>query len=125
MSVDKSLTPTVSHNLVGFALLLFFCSCLWHFRQAFNKLLRELGVNNLNDIPVNTLTDVLLYHVIDGKVLSSDLKDGRVDTLEGSKLKVDVKNNGRVIFDNRAEVVDADIQARNGVIHKIDMVLLP
>ena len=75
--------------------------------------------------PEGALTDVLLYHVIPGKVMASDLVDGEtLTTLQGGELTVDVRTNGDV-FINGARVVTADIPAKNGVIHVINQVLVP
>lgn len=70
------------------------------------------------------LSKVLTYHVVSGKVTSSDLKDGQeLTTVQGGKLKVSIKD-GKVMIGN-ATVVTADITASNGVIHVVDKVLLP
>jgi len=70
------------------------------------------------------LSKILTYHVVSGKVKAADLKDGQeLTTVEGSKLKVMVKD-GKVMVGN-AKVTTADISASNGVIHVIDKVLLP
>jgi len=70
------------------------------------------------------LSKILTYHVVSGKMMASDLKDGQeLTTVEGSKLKVMVKD-GKVMIGN-AKVSSADINASNGVIHVIDKVLLP
>ncbi len=70
------------------------------------------------------LSKILTYHVVSGKTMAADLKDGQeLTTVEGSKLKVIVKD-GKVMVGN-AEVTTADIEASNGVIHVIDKVLLP
>ena len=70
------------------------------------------------------LTQILTYHVVSGKMMSTDLKDGQeLTTVEGGKLKVMIKD-GKVMIGN-AHVTSADIQASNGVIHVIDKVLLP
>lgn len=69
------------------------------------------------------LTKVLTYHVVPGKVLSSDLKAGAVKTVEGGDLTVTL-DGGKVEVDG-ADVVQADILADNGVIHVIDTVVLP
>lgn len=79
------------------------------------------------------LLTVLKHHVIQGKVLSSDLTPGmKVNTLlteedNNSTLSVNI-NNGNVKFianNSEALVVEANIQAINGVIHIIDKVLIP
>ncbi|WP_016990563.1 fasciclin domain-containing protein [Flavobacterium sp. ACAM 123] len=70
------------------------------------------------------LSKILTYHVVSGKMHAADLKDGQeLTTVEGSKLKVMVKD-GNVMVGN-AKVTSADISASNGVIHVIDKVLLP
>ena len=70
-----------------------------------------------------TLTNILLYHVVEGSVLSSDLEAGDVPTLlEGESLTISLTDGVMV---NAASVTQADIQASNGVIHVIDAVLLP
>ena len=70
------------------------------------------------------LQKVLTYHVVKGKVMAADLKDGQeVVTVEGGKLKVTVKD-GKVTVGG-ANVTTADVATSNGVIHLIDKVLLP
>ena len=70
------------------------------------------------------LSKILTYHVVSGKTMSTDLKDGQeITTVEGGKLKVAIKN-GKVMIGN-ANVTSADIEASNGVIHVIDKVLMP
>ena len=70
------------------------------------------------------LASILKYHVISGRVYSTDAAGAdQVATLQGGKLKVKAKKNTLAI--NDASVVSADIEASNGVIHVIDSVLLP
>ncbi|MFQ3647230.1 MAG: ABC transporter substrate-binding protein [Anaerolineae bacterium] len=69
------------------------------------------------------LTNVLLYHVVEGSVFSSDLSTMMVPTLLGPELSIEVTESGVTV--NGANVVVADIEASNGVIHVIDAVLLP
>ena len=69
------------------------------------------------------LQAILLYHVVAGKVLSTDLKSGPVKTVEGQDLTIDV--SGGTVKVNDSTVIKADIPASNGVIHAIDTVLLP
>lgn len=72
----------------------------------------------------HALKDILLYHAVGAKAESGDLSDGqRIKTLVGRKVKVDI--DGHDIFINNAEVIKADIEACNGVIHVIDKVLIP
>jgi uncharacterized surface protein with fasciclin (FAS1) repeats len=70
------------------------------------------------------LSDILTYHVVSGKAMAADLKDGQeLTTVQGSKLKVSIKD-GKVMI-NGANVISADIAASNGVIHVIDKVVMP
>lgn len=69
------------------------------------------------------LKAVLTYHVVPGKVMSSQVKSGKVKTVQGSAAQVAVKG-GTVMID-KAKVVKADIDTDNGVIHVIDSVILP
>jgi uncharacterized surface protein with fasciclin (FAS1) repeats len=72
------------------------------------------------------LTDVLLYHVAEGKAMAADVVelDGqKVETLLGQYL--DVMIDGDAVMLDNAQVVITDIEASNGVIHVIDSVLLP
>jgi len=72
------------------------------------------------------LTDVLLYHVASGQVLSSDLSDNqKIPTLFGTDVTVDIMMNGGGVMINDSRVLQADVLASNGVIHIIDTVLVP
>lgn len=69
------------------------------------------------------LTNILTYHVVPGKVMSSDLEDGMTaETVAGPELSFSV---GDAVTVNGATVVSADVEASNGVIHVIDEVLIP
>jgi uncharacterized surface protein with fasciclin (FAS1) repeats len=68
------------------------------------------------------LKAVLTYHVVSGKVMSTDLKAGNVKTVQGSNVMVTTMGGAMV---NDAKVVAADVAADNGVIHAIDTVLMP
>ncbi len=68
------------------------------------------------------LSAILTYHVVQGKVMSKDVKAGQVKTVQGSSLTVSTM--GGVKVDN-ANVTAVDIVADNGVIHVIDSVVLP
>lgn len=71
------------------------------------------------------LQKILLYHVIQQKVLSSDITSPiTAPTLAGETLEV-TNTNGMVMINGTAMVIAADIQAGNGVIHGIDKLLLP
>ena len=75
--------------------------------------------------PEGDLTQILLYHVIGSEVLSTDLSDGlTATTLNGSDITVSIDGDNNV-FINSAQVTAADIVTENGIVHVIDMVLLP
>jgi uncharacterized surface protein with fasciclin (FAS1) repeats len=72
------------------------------------------------------LANVLLYHVVSGKVMASDVvtMDGaEVGTLLGEDIEISIE--GGNVFINDSQVVVTDIEASNGVIHVIDTVLVP
>ena len=70
------------------------------------------------------LANILTYHVVSGKALAADLKDGQeLTTVQGGKLKVAIKGDKVMIGD--AHVTTADVAASNGVVHVIDKVLMP
>ena len=68
------------------------------------------------------LTRVLTYHVVPGRVMAADVRDGSVMTVQGSS--VTLATQGGVTVDGAA-VVTADVPADNGVIHAIDTVIMP
>lgn len=75
----------------------------------------------LEDIPA--LTAILTYHVVPGAVMSGDLEDGMMaETVNGASVTIGV---GETVTVDGATVVQADIEASNGVIHVIDAVILP
>lgn len=70
------------------------------------------------------LTSILTYHVVAGKVLSTDLSNGmKAKTVNGGEITITIAD-GKVMV-NGAQVVLADVVTSNGVIHVIDGVLLP
>lgn len=83
----------------------------------------KLGLNPSNIATVPNLKEILLYHVVAGRVYSKDLKAGFVPTVNGAAVEVSFKLGK--IFINNAGVVLADLRAFNGVIHIINAVLLP
>ena len=90
--------------------------------QAFEKLLKELNVTAEELLNREDLKNILLYHVVPGKVMSTDLQNGmKVKTLAGKEVIISL-NPVKV---NNATVVKPDVEASNGVIHVIDAVLLP
>ncbi len=86
--------------------------------------LPEGTVDALLQDPTGALAQILLYHVVNAKALSTDLSDGQViTTLNGDSVTVSIAD-GKVFIDE-AEVIVADLEADNGVVHVIDAVMLP
>ncbi len=70
------------------------------------------------------LTGILTYHVVAGKVMSGDLSDGmKATTVNGAEITITLAD-GKVMI-NDAEVVMADVETDNGVIHVINKVIMP
>jgi uncharacterized surface protein with fasciclin (FAS1) repeats len=70
------------------------------------------------------LREVLLYHVVKGKVMAADAaKLSSAPTAQGQSITI--KGNGGKVMINNAQVIKADVDTSNGVIHAIDAVLLP
>ncbi|NNC93119.1 MAG: hypothetical protein HKN80_11590, partial [Acidimicrobiia bacterium] len=89
--------------------------------DAFDALGAETISALLADIPL--LTDILLYHVIDGAVPSSIVSTlSSATTLNGDDIYI---ADGSIYINGVALVVTADIQATNGIIHVLDTVLIP
>jgi len=71
------------------------------------------------------LTDILLYHVVSGKVMAADVVTlTSATTVLGKDVTITVKD-GNVFLNDTVQVIITDIEASNGVIHVIDAVLLP
>lgn len=69
------------------------------------------------------LVAILTYHVVSGKVMSTDLSDGmKAPTVNGAEITITTTGGAKV---NGVNVVMADVEASNGVVHVIDAVILP
>lgn len=96
---------------------------------AFNKL--PAGTVNTLVMPENkaTLTTILTYHVVPGRLLAADLKDGQtLTTVQGETLMVHRSGNMVMLHDakgGKATVTTANAVSKNGVTHVIDAVLMP
>lgn len=71
---------------------------------------------------IEVLKSILTYHVVAGKVMSTDVTAGDATSVEGSTLALGVMDGVQV---NDATVIAADVEASNGVIHVINKVLVP
>jgi uncharacterized surface protein with fasciclin (FAS1) repeats len=86
--------------------------------------LPEGTVETLLEDPKGDLTQILTYHVVPGKVMSTDITDGMTaTTVQGEDVTFTIKDGS--VYVNDAMVVTADIETLNGVIHVIDAVLIP
>eukprot|EP00747_Dinoflagellata_sp_TGD_P101137 gnl/TRDRNA2_/TRDRNA2_168247_c0_seq2.p1 gnl/TRDRNA2_/TRDRNA2_168247_c0~~gnl/TRDRNA2_/TRDRNA2_168247_c0_seq2.p1 ORF type:complete len:334 (+),score=67.25 gnl/TRDRNA2_/TRDRNA2_168247_c0_seq2:79-1080(+) len=91
---------------------------------AFGAMLAELGITAEQLLQREDLPAILMYHVVPGKVMSSDLSNGMaVTTVQGAMAQVSI--TGSTVAINDAKVTQADIECSNGVIHVIDKVLMP
>jgi uncharacterized surface protein with fasciclin (FAS1) repeats len=71
----------------------------------------------------DALVKILTYHVLASAVHAADVKSGDVETVEGSKLSIEVGD--KVVLNGSVHVTATDVQATNGIIHVIDAVLVP
>ena len=91
--------------------------------EAFAALPEGTVENLLKPENKDQLVSILTYHVVSGKVMSTDLQDDMTAaTVQGGDIKIDLDNG---VMINDASVVTADIETSNGVIHVIDKVILP
>jgi len=91
--------------------------------EAFDALPDGTVENLLQPENIEQLKEILLYHVVPANAASSGLSSGDVETLNGKSVSIDV--SGVKVKVNDATVTQADIIAKNGIIHVIDSVLLP
>ncbi|MFO7524642.1 MAG: fasciclin domain-containing protein [Ignavibacteriaceae bacterium] len=90
--------------------------------EAFAKLPKGTVEALLKD--KSALTNILLYHVVAGKVMAKDVVNiNSAETVQGSSVNIKVVD-GKVMI-NDAQVISADVNASNGVIHVIDTVIMP
>lgn len=92
--------------------------------EAFRKLPKGTLEKLLQPENVGTLRTILKYHVVAGRVFANDALEAReATTLADETVRVRVREGALRV--NGARIVKADVDARNGVIHVIDQVLLP
>jgi uncharacterized surface protein with fasciclin (FAS1) repeats len=90
-----------------------------------NEAFKAVPVKAMDDLGHNParLKDVLSYHVLPGKVMAADVKNGNARTAEGAA--VALSKAGAFVTVEDAMVQTADIVASNGVVHTVDRVLMP
>ncbi len=96
--------------------------------DAFRAFLAANNFATLDDVPTAVLTQVLLNHVVGAKLLSTDLTTGYQNTLATygnttSAIKLFVNTTGGVTLNGGPTVTAANLEASNGVVHKIDAVI--
>ncbi|UGS20266.1 fasciclin domain-containing protein [Flavobacterium cyclinae] len=96
---------------------------------AFMNFLDENGFNSLDDVPVSTLTQILLNHVVLGTNTSNNLSTGYVKTLAigsaspSNNLSMFINTESGVRLNGVSNVITANLIANNGVIHVVDAVI--
>lgn len=95
---------------------------------AFNSFLSDNGFENLDEVPVDLLTQILLYHVLPGTEMAGDLSTGYVETAStfspgDNNLSMYLNLDDGVMINGTAEVTNADIEVDNGVIHAVNSVI--
>lgn len=94
--------------------------------EAFAKIPKETLDSLLRPENKDKLTDILKFHVTPGKITAQDVVslNGKELTMsDGKKAKIEVKDKD--VYINGAKVIITDIQAKNGIIHVIDTVIMP
>jgi uncharacterized surface protein with fasciclin (FAS1) repeats len=86
---------------------------------------KSVPAKTLADLAANKsmLAAVLTFHVLPGKVMSADVKNGAAKTVNGAN--VTLAKAGTFVTVEEAVVQQADLPATNGVVHLIDRVLIP
>jgi len=83
-------------------------------------------LNSLLADPTGALADLLKYHVISGKVMSSDISNEMVaGTVAGDNVRLNIYSHNHIVTINGQKISTADVQCDNGVIHFIDGVIMP
>ena len=98
-----------------------------------NNAFRAIGLSSADDInkmDPNTLTSILAYHLVPGRVFSSDLSDGATPkTVQGSNVTIGISGSGATVKGTAnataSKIIGVNVMATNGVVHVIDQVLLP
>lgn len=97
---------------------------------AFDGFLADNGFADLSEVPTDVLANILLNHVISGTVLSTTLTDAgagytttNATNDDGDSLSLYFNTSSGVTFNGISSVVQADVEATNGVVHIVDQVI--
>jgi uncharacterized surface protein with fasciclin (FAS1) repeats len=91
--------------------------------KAFAKLSPNTLADLMNPMNKDTLTAILTYHVIPGKITPDKFKTMKIRTLQGKPLNVNVAGDNKTV--NNAKVISDEKVGSNGIIYVIDTVLIP
>lgn len=96
--------------------------------DAFAAFLSANGFASLDEVPTDLLTQVLLYHVQEGEIMSSDLSTGYIESMavygaSEEPLSLYINTSDGVMINGVASVTTADVEVDNGVIHAVDSVI--
>ena len=84
----------------------------------------DLNASNIGDLPVATLTNILLYHVAPARRNAANVTSSTSITMvSGGSADISVTAAGAFI--DGAQIVQTDVAAQNGIVHVIDAVLMP
>lgn len=92
---------------------------------AFSQGFESLNVGGVDDIPIEELQDLILYHILQGRNLSNSFTTGTRATLLADRVMRLEVDNGTIVINESRNVTTPDIEATNGMIHIIDGVLTP
>ena len=90
-----------------------------------NAAFAKVPAKTMDDLGKDTekLKAVLTYHVVPGKVMAADVKNGNAKTVNGANLALSKAGDFVTVEDGMVQ--KADVAATNGVVHVIDSVLIP
>jgi uncharacterized surface protein with fasciclin (FAS1) repeats len=96
--------------------------------EAFATFLEEKGFNSIDDVPKEVITQILLNHVIDGSLKSTDLTTGYANTKATSDasqtpMSIYINTDGGVKFNGISQVSVPNVSADNGTVHVVDKVI--
>lgn len=96
--------------------------------DAFAAFLSDNGFSSLEEVPTDVLTQVLMNHVQGGMISSGDLTTGYIESMavggaSDENLSMYINTSDGVMINGVANVVNADVEVDNGIIHAVDAVI--